>query len=238
MRCSVFLSSTILAAFITKAAAAAALFLSTQAAFQTNDYAKWSALGATYNSVANGVVLKSSERGLKVKASLPDGQFERRDQGNGWNGNFVDGDYLLWTHGNPYPLTIEFSGALFDVGAQIQPNGAGPFTGSVEALNGQGQSIGVFAFSGNSTGAGDNSAPFVGIHSDEGDIRALIFRIDRSFDFAINSVALGGVNGSRNLRFLSDAARQGSATDVPEPGTIGLLGVGALALGLVRRRRA
>ena len=58
---------------------------------------------------------------------------ERRDQGNGWGGNFAPGDELLWTAGDNGPLTFTFGDTVSGVGANIQ---ADLRTGSCGRCNG------------------------------------------------------------------------------------------------------
>ena len=58
-------------------------------------------------------------------------QFQRRDQGNGWSGNFALGDALLWTQGLVGPMVIEFDQPVVGAGAQIQVNAIGAFTATL-----------------------------------------------------------------------------------------------------------
>src|SRR5690349_6813881 len=61
------------------------------------------------------------------------GDGERRDQGNGWAGNFTNGDKLLWTNSpGQGPLTLDIlhlpGKYPIGVGANIQTHFYGPFT--------------------------------------------------------------------------------------------------------------
>ena len=99
------------------------------------------------------------------------GPFQRRDQNNGWSGNFAPGDALLFTNAftqdiNQITLTGFDGPGIVSGGAQIQANFYGNFVARIEAFDATNVSLGFFDVNGLSSGAGNNSAPFIGVTSD------------------------------------------------------------------------
>src|SRR6185295_8376986 len=98
--------------------------------------------------------------------------FLRAMQGTSWIGNFAAGNPVLYTTGGG-PVDFLFSSAIAGFGEQIQSATFGAFTARIEAFNASGISIGLFTVVGNSTGAGDGSAAFIGLYSTAVDIRRI-----------------------------------------------------------------
>jgi PEP-CTERM motif len=151
--------------------------------------------------------------------------FERLDQGNGWNGNFLPGDHLLWNEGGYQQTGIDI-GVLFNQlvnggGAQIQADYFGAFTATLTAFDSVGNVIGSTVMAGNSTSAGDGSAIFIGFNSGAPNVAFLNFNVVDAFggdSLAIDTLTI-------------------YTPTVPEPGTMLLLGSGLLgAIGYGRRR--
>ncbi|MDW8105680.1 MAG: PEP-CTERM sorting domain-containing protein, partial [Armatimonadota bacterium] len=219
---------TLLAAALVLVAVSAAhalTFVNSRPALGGNDYVDWGVLGPAFTVVSNPVTL-SSNGGLSVTVSkITWGPFERRDQGSGWAGNFAPSDRLLWTRNEVGPMEIEFASPVFGAGAQIQADVFGAFVGILSVYDVGNNVIGVFPLLGISTNAGDNSAIFLGVKHSSAIIKKVSFdAVTRGVhvDFAINQL---------------DILTQGDAPVIPEPGTMLLMSIGGLAIGLSRRLR-
>jgi hypothetical protein len=181
----------------------------------------WSVRGVSYTTVSQSFSIATTTHGWQVGVSKPtEGVFERRDQGDGWSGNFAPGDALLWTRDTAGPVSLTFPIPMSAVGMQIQKDDQSnpPFNAVIEAFDALGVPLGSFTREGVSNAKGDGSALFLGIRSSERNIASVKVRVVYGFpyeaDFAINQVSL-----------------------VPEPAaTVPLAGV-ALAWVLVRRLR-
>lgn len=198
-------------------------FVTSRPALGGNDYVDWGVLGPAYTVVSNPVNLFSNG-GLPLTVSKPTtGPFERRDQSSGWWGNFASDDPVLWTRDQVGPMEIVFASPVLGAGAQIQRDLYGDFTGTISAYDAANNLLGSFSLAGNSNGAGDNSAIFLGVLDSSAVIKKVVFDVDNATeDFAINRL---------------DVVTQGGAPVIPEPGTMLLMSIGGLAIGLGRRFR-
>lgn len=194
-------------------------FVTSRPALGGNDYVDWGVLGSEYTVVSNPFTV-TSNGGLSMSVFKPVDPFERRDQGNGWWGNFAPGDHLIWTRDEIGAMTIEFAVPVLGAGAQIQRDAYGTFTGTIQAYDSLNNLLGSFNLTGNSDGSNDNSAIFLGVLDNSPSIKKIVFMTDGgSEDFAINRL---------------DLVTQGGPV-IPEPGTMLLMGIGGLAIGLGRR---
>ena len=155
------------------------------------DFVDWSGFGPDFTTVPSGSTIDSN-LGLTVTVSMPSGDFERRDQGTGWNGNFANGDALLWTSGNVGPMIIEFASPVAAAGAQIQRNSFGTFTAEIQVFDSGDTMIASFSLPGDSTADGDNSAIFLGVQDTSATIARIEYNVDStSADFSINQLDIG-----------------------------------------------
>ena len=169
------------------------VFVGSRVALAGTDFIDWSQLGPAFTAVPNPSGVISN---LGVNATVSDAvgnTMERRDQGNGWAGDFLPGQALLWTQGDNGPMTISFSTLVDRAGAQYQSDAFGAFTAMVSALDAGGNVLASFVFAGNSTSNADGSTVFAGIQGTGGDTFAkLVFTgLTASFvpnDFAINQL--------------------------------------------------
>jgi hypothetical protein len=206
-------------ALVIATSAHALTFVNSRPALGGNDYVDWGVLGPSY-TVVNNPFTVTSNGGLSMTVSKPVDPFERRDQGSDWLGNFAPGDHLIWTRDVAGAMVIDFAVPVLGAGAQIQQDAYGTFTGTIQAYDTLGNLLGSFNLAGNSTGNGDNSAIFLGVLDNSPSIKKIVFMTDGGQeDFAINRL---------------DLVTQGSPV-IPEPGTMLLMGIGGLAIGLGRR---
>lgn len=194
------------------------IFVGSRVALGGNDFVDWGQLGPVFT-----VVPSPSNGGIPGITMTSNGtSMERRDQGNGWRGNFALGDHLIWNQDTQGNIIIDFSTGIFGAGAQVQSDIFGPFTGTISAFDQSMNLLGIFNFNGTSTTDGDNSAVFAGVLDTSPDIFRLAFSATDQFgsvDFAINHLDL--VTGAQS---------------VPETGmTLFLMVVALVGLGLMRR---
>jgi hypothetical protein len=169
--------------------------VTSSSALASDDFVSWGSFGSSFTLVPSGSQTPSSVGNL-VTVSLPSSDaFSRRDQGNGWAGNFAPGAQLLWTQVNPGPLSIVFDTPVLGAGAQIQlnipPNGVRTFTAFAEGFDSSNNSLGSVSLPGLSNNLGNNSAIFIGAVSDI-PIARFIFSVEPTDggdrDFAIGQL--------------------------------------------------
>lgn len=169
-----------------------------------------------------------------------------------WTGNFIIGEHVLITADNAHlfpidPVTgqptlnpdavaasfsVDLSIPVAGLGLQITSNRFGDFIAGLEVYNSANVLLGAFSVGGRLDGAEDGSAPFLGALSDGNDIARAVFTVVSVLDNGDPAHPQGvGVN-----RLLTMDGDPQAASPVPEPGTLALLGVGALG-AMVRRRR-
>jgi hypothetical protein len=216
-------------------AAAAALSLSAPAlavsavtspgALGATDFIDWGQLGPSYTAVLSPVVV-TTNLGGSATVSSAGGTFERRDQDNGWSGNFTPGDKLLWTQQVGPDITIVFASPVAGAGTQWQADYFGEFGARLAAYDDMDVLLGAVTRDGFSGFTSDGSAIFLGILSGSVNIKKIVLTLDyASFapeDFAINRLLLTGTPGGGVI---------------PEPATWAMLIAGFGLVGFMARRR-
>lgn len=199
------------------------VFVDSRAALNGNDFIDWGAAGPSFTVLTSPFTIPTN-LGMTATVSTSNGtNLERRDQDNGWAGNFAPGDPLIWNQDAGGDIVVNFGMGVFGAGAQVQSDFFGAFTGTISAFGETGNLLGSFMFNGDSNSNGDGSAVFAGILDDTADIFSVSFSVLDQFGqnaFAINQLDIV----------------KGGSQGVPESGaTLPLLGLGIVALGFMRK---
>ncbi len=160
--------------------------------------------------------------GLTLSTTGP-GSVQVLNQGSGWSGGFLGGEPVLYSSGSPGALSLLFNADIFGLGANLQSNFFGSFTGTVKAYSAANALLGSYDVNGVSNSNGDGSQPFLGIRNVAG-MRRVTFEVSGSIqDFSL------GLNQA--------TIETTSNTTVPEPSTYLLMASGLAAIAAIRRRR-
>ncbi len=210
----------ILSCLVVVASNAMALdFVSSRNLFPEQAWVDWGVLGATGTVINDPIPVATSGDPINMIVDGPGTSMQRLDQNNGWNGNFTPGDQLLFTNFVDGKVRMDFSKSLSDFGTQVQRNDYGDYTATIEAFDGTNTSLGSFTVNGNANGSADGSAVFVGVHSAASDILHVELTVSNGEGWAMNRLSMGCCN----------------TNPVPEPMTMGVIGLGSL---LTLRRKA
>lgn len=183
-----------LAAFSGVTAFSSAIPAIDRADLAANDLLDWSVAGNVGDNYFFTPL--TTVGGRIVTASMPaSDHLSRVDEGDGWLGNFMPGERLLYTDVAPGPLYLDFATPVMAVGLQIQAQFPGPFRALMEARYRTGEIIGSVELDGLSTFDQDGSALFLGLKSFAPDISRITITLTSSaepnfLDFAINQVSI------------------------------------------------
>ena len=193
-----------------QAAFASLIMTNDRDAILTDYTIDWGTLGADLTSVAGLFTIDT--------ATVTGASSFTVFSGSTYNSDFKPTDSVLaLVDPNFDPLagifSITFASAIQGVGAQVQANQFGSFSGFIRAFNAANMLLGSFAINGMNGGSGNGSAVFAGVISSAVDITRVEFA---SFGAgaAINSVSV----------------------DVPEPSTWLMLLIGLGFLTVMRKR--
>lgn len=226
VRHSIICSSLALILSLVAAASSQAALVTTRAGLGGTDFIDWGQFGSSL-TVVTDPVNGTTNLGLDFSLNNPNGDLERRDQGSGWSGNFAPGDELIWTANTPGPIVIDFISPVSAIGAQIQRDQFGRFTGTIAVYDSANALLETYDLAGLSNASAHNSAIFLGISRTLADIDRVEFNVSASADFAINQVDI--VSGSEE--------NENEIRSIPEPASLTLLGIGLAGLGVVRRKQ-
>ncbi len=207
---SILVGAVLVAAPI-QAAFASLILTNDRNTIQTDYTIDWANLGSDLTAIGSPFTLDT----VSVSGASGFGVFS----GSTYNADFTATDAVLALYDlNTFdPLdgifSITFATAIQGVGAQVQANQFGGFSGFIRAFNAANVLLGQFAINGTNGGNGNGSAIFAGVISSAVDITRIEF-----------------------ASFGTGAAINGLSVDVPEPSTWLMLLIGLGFLTVMRKR--
>ena len=168
-----------------------------RATFMGTDLLTWGQFGSAFTNVPDGSTATSSGGTQVVIAGSVRGEMQRRDEGDGWTGDFVSGDQLIF-YQTSGALVLGFPTGVNSIGTEVEANTGGgpPFTALVTIYNG-GTQLAALMENGHSGACGScNQAPFFGFVDNTGpNITEMTVQTTGFADgagFSINQLSLGG----------------------------------------------
>lgn len=207
----------------------ATTLVTTRAGLAANDSIDWGQIGPASDIRYNLPVTATSVGGVTATLDYPSPfpTIYRFDSGFDFGGGFPDGEHLVYAPtGEFFPLVISFDSPVKGAGANFEPGNVSVYTAHLAAYSAANTLLGTVSESGFSQGVDDppGSAIFIGITEATADIASIQFSVDfNKQPFAIDQLSM--VTGATDVR------------DVPEPGTMALLGAGLMGLTVLRRRK-
>lgn len=165
-------------------------------AFAADDVVDWLALTSlaggdkcvSINSTFTNIVSGLGKVAVSGKAT--NGAFRRCNEGISFFGNFTGGDRLLTTDLNKAgPIVITFaSGPVYGAGLQIEALDLIGFTGQLKAFDSLNNLLGTVTVTGTHTSVlpADDTAPFIGIRSNQKEIARIEIDTPGTLGFAVN----------------------------------------------------
>ncbi len=200
----------------------------------SSDVVDWSQLGASGTVLSTPQAWTSSGGLTGLVGVVGGGTFERVDQGNGWNGNFLPGSPLIWNQGNG-DFLFAFDTPIAGVGMAVQSELYGPFVATLYAYDSSLNLLGTTVMVGNSNPNADGSAIFISFDSPFSNVSVIQIDVmgpNHDVDFAVCTTSLHPDPGRPPG---SDPCTNYSPT--PEPGSLPLLSTGVFGLIWTIRHR-
>lgn len=194
----------------------------------------WSQLGPSGTVLSTPQAWTSSDGFTGLVGVVGGGTFERLDQGNGWNGNFLPGSPLIWNQGNG-DLLFGFNTPVAGVGMAVQSELYGPFVATLYAYDSSLNLLGITVMNGNSNANADGSAIFISFDSPFSNVSVVqldVMGLNHDDGFAACTMSLHPDPGRPPG---TDPCTIYSST--PEPGSLPLLGTGIFSVLWTIRRR-
>ena len=202
---------------------AQAALVTSRAALGGNDFVDWGQLGPSGTETGGNSFVASSSLGVAATVSKPANTFftfDAADYGGNLGGNVL---FSNFEPGSVSPFSLVFGSSQARVGAQIQANDFGAFTGRISVFDVGNLLLETWDFGGLSNGNQDNSAIFLGVTRAGADIGRVQFSLvgAQNAEFAINRLDLN-VQGT--------GGGGGGTNPAPEPASLALVGLGLLGL--------